>query len=124
MDDGMTDPVYLDYKRHHPGRTRVADAIDPTCACWQPLVCHVWRPTYPGAVAIARAQVAQLIGALPDPRSSPAVPPRVTTWPCSAWPGGCAKHGRHLVTSAVGAPGGRRAHGAPSPPRAGVTVPG
>lgn len=103
MDDGMTDPVYLDYNATTPVAREVADAIDPYLRTYfgNPSSGHVYGRRTRGAVAIARAQVAQLIGALPDEIVFTGCATEANNLAVLGVARALREHGRHLVTSAV-----------------------
>lgn len=83
----MRDPIHLDHNATTPVAPEVLDAMVP----WlrdqfgNPSSTHPWGRRAAQAVAKARHQVADLIGAQAQEISSPAAPPRRTTWRCSAW---------------------------------------
>ena len=120
MDDGMTDPIYLDYNATTPVAPEVADAIEPYLRVHfgNPSSSHVYGRRTQEAVARARAQVAQLIGALPGEIVFTGCATEANNLAVLGVVRALHDRGRHLVTSAVehpavAVPGSCRTHGAP-----------
>lgn len=103
MDDGMTDSIYLDYNATTPIATEVADAIEPYLRVHfgNPSSGHVYGRHTHEAVARARAQVAQLIGALPGELVFTGCATEANNLAVLGVARALRDRGRHLVTSAV-----------------------
>ena len=103
MDDGMTDPIYLDYNATTPVAPEVVDAIEPYLRVHfgNPSSSHVYGRRAQEAVARARAQVEKLIGALPGEIVFTGCATEANNLAVLGVARALRDRGRHLVTSAV-----------------------